>query len=370
VATQQQLSPSHLTPTTLMSAWRLDRNRVLNARLSQALGTSIAAHDPTLADELFLLAYELARDAGYAAERLTVPPLLADVPSLRNAFLGGCAISGAPADDEASPDFSREGCWPNRVWTGDWHASLDGEFEMRAAVFQNAQGFYPGLCDASEGQEGSERLRAPRATLDAARAEAERWLSESMFPNGEPVSGLEAGSGHEADNAQRQGGVDLTAALGHLRSLVENGVEYPDAHTSTIWRYRLTVDQGDELQALYDTVSAARSIACPGVEASGPLAKCGGEELLLTWLACTFPGVRFTVGEDATAIFVKFVVNAAGAPSPVDVHAQLLAHFGARHFKMPFFIDSARPRPDGVTLVAWRESMHAQSRAAGVAIDD
>lgn len=45
---------------------------------------------------------------------------------------------------------------------------------------------------------------------------------------------------------------DLDTALEHLISLVDIGVEYPDAHHDVIKYYRLTVREGETLTQVYD----------------------------------------------------------------------------------------------------------------------
>ena len=44
----------------------------------------------------------------------------------------------------------------------------------------------------------------------------------------------------------------LEAALRVLLDMIENGREYPDAHTDVCSRFGLTISQGEMLQGMYD----------------------------------------------------------------------------------------------------------------------
>ncbi len=99
-----------------------------------------------------------------------------------------------------------------------------------------------------------------------------------------------------------------------------------------------------------------------------PLGRCGGEEAVQSWLRQTYPDVEFAVGDDAVGVFVKFVLNAPGAPATPDLHQRLLDRFGPALFKLPFFIDSQFPAPDRETLCAWRRETRRQAIDAGVLV--
>jgi len=58
--------------------------------------------------------------------------------------------------------------------------------------------------------------------------------------------------GKESMSAAKKTASDLDAALEYLNSLVASGVEYPDAQWKATFKFRLTLDESEKLQQLYD----------------------------------------------------------------------------------------------------------------------
>ncbi|MBW8833008.1 MAG: hypothetical protein JF606_27205 [Burkholderiales bacterium] len=143
----------------------------LGARVALAMSRVLAPLDAERSAELRNHAQDLAVEVGgQAADRESVPALLADEEWLVLGFRYGC--------EQAAQQEEYFALHPPTVWFGDWSIDLDGVYETRASVAQSNEGFLPGLEVSRLGGDCESSYGNPVPTLAQAIAIAEARVAK------------------------------------------------------------------------------------------------------------------------------------------------------------------------------------------------